>query len=196
MSLAQITEKIKGDAMREAEEILSKAQAQAELITQRAAEEVDAIKSSFMRRFEVERPEIFHRREIVAALDVNKMMLKSKRDLIEDVYMLTLEKMKNLEHADYIAFCETLLDQAVLTKEEEIQIAPDEKHLDQPWLDAYNDRHGAKLVFSATTPQIAGGFILVRDRISTNCSWDMLIQVAREKQESDVVKRLFPSSAE
>jgi len=196
MSLAQITEKIKGDAMREAEEILSQAQAQAELITQRAAEEVDAIKSSFMRRFEVERPEIFHRREIVAALDVNKMMLKSKRDLIEDVYMLALEKMKNLEHADYLAFCETLLDKAVLTKEEEIQIAADEKHLDQPWLDSYNDRHGTKLVFSAAKPQIAGGFILVRDRISTNCSWDMLIQVAREKQESDVVKRLFPSAAE
>ena len=39
MSLAQITEKIRNDAQKEADEILSKAKAQADFITQKAGQE-------------------------------------------------------------------------------------------------------------------------------------------------------------
>lgn len=196
MSLAQIIEKIKSDAQREADEILAKAKAKAELVEQRAQEEIDSIKSGAARRFEVERPEIYRRSEIVANLDVKRMMLQSSRDLIQDVYDLSLEKMRMANREDYIKLCEALLKCAISTKNEEIQISPEEKHLDQAWLDRFNKENGTELVFSEDKPDIAGGFILTRGKISTNCSWDMLIQMVKEKQESDVVKRLFPSAAE
>ena len=196
MSLAQITEKIRSDAQREADEILAKARARAELIAQRAEEEIDSIKSGFIRRFEVERPEIFRRREIVANLDVKKMMLQSSRDLIQDVYDIALEKMKTMDRDDQIKLCEALLKKAIKTKDEELEVSANEKYLDQVWLDGFNRENGTNLVFSERKPDIAGGFILTRGRISTNCSWDMLIRIAQEKQESDVVKRLFPSEAE
>ena len=32
----------------------------------------------------------------------------------------------------------------------------------------------------------------MRGRTSVDCSWDMLVKVLKEKQEADVVKRLFP----
>ena len=196
MSLAQITEKIRSDAQREADEILAKARAKAELTAQRAEEEIDSIKSGFIRRFEVERPEIFRRREIVANLDVKRMMLQSSRDLIQDVYDLSLEKMRMMDRDDQVKLCETLLKKAIKTKDEELEVSGGEKYLDQAWLDGFNRENGTNIVFSEKKPDIAGGFILTRGRISTNCSWDMLIQIAQEKQESDVVKRLFPSEAE
>ncbi|MBP9975164.1 MAG: hypothetical protein KBE82_02150, partial [Synergistaceae bacterium] len=143
-----------------------------------------------------ERPEIFRRREIVANLDVKKMMLQSSRNLIQDVYDLSLGKMRMIDRDDYVKLCEVLLKCAVTTKKEEIQISREEKYLDQAWLDGFNKENGTELVFSEDKPDIAGGFILTRGKISTNCSWDMLIQIAQEKQESDVVKRLFPPSAE
>ena len=43
MSLAQITEKIKNDAQKEADEILSKAKGQAEVITQKSGQELSLI---------------------------------------------------------------------------------------------------------------------------------------------------------
>lgn len=195
MSLAQITEKIRSDAQREADEILAKARAKAELITQRADEEIDSIKSGFIRRFEVERPEIFRRREIVANLDVKRMMLQSSRDLIQDVYALSLEKMRMIDREEYVKLCETLLKCAIKSKNEELEVSAEEKYLDQAWLDAFNRENGTNIVFSEKKPEIAGGFILTRGKISTNCSWDMLVQIAQEKHESDVVKRLFPSAA-
>ncbi len=194
MSLAQITEKIRNDAQLEADEILSKAKAQADLISTRAMEENDSIKSAAASRFDAERPEIFRRREIVANLDVKKMMLESRRTLIRDVYAAAIEKMENLDKDTYEALAESLLNASVDTKEEEFLVAEGEKYLSKSWLDSYNAKHGTKLVLSSEKPEIAGGFILKRGRIAINCSWDMLIQMSQEKQESDVVKRLFPSA--
>ncbi|MEG1823954.1 MAG: V-type ATP synthase subunit E family protein [Cloacibacillus sp.] len=193
MSLAQITEKIKNDAQKEADEVLSKAKGQVELITQKAGQECDEIKAGFDARFDAERPEIIRRREIVAHLDVEKMSLRAKRDLIEDVYKKTLAMMKVLPKEEYLDFCARLLDEAVSSKDEKVSVAKDEKYLDGEWLRVYNEQHGTNLELAEEPAEIEGGFILSKDKISVNCSWEMLLTVQQEKQESDVVKRLFPS---
>ncbi|HIT04856.1 MAG TPA: hypothetical protein IAC22_10160 [Candidatus Caccocola faecipullorum] len=194
MSLAQITEKIRNDAQKEADEILSKAKAQAEAITSKAEKECAGIQEGFDERFGAERPEIIKRREIVADIDVSKMMLSAKRELIEDVYRGALEKMKALPKDKYLAFCADLLDGGVTTKDELVVVGDGEKYIDAAWLDSYNASHGTKLALAGEKADIAGGFILRRGRISVNCSWEMLLKVSQEKQESDVVKRLFPSA--
>ena len=191
MSLAQITEKIRNDGQREAEEILAKAKAQADVVLQRAKEDCDALKSAFASRFDAERPEIFRRREIVANLDAGKMMLSSRRNLINDVYKAALDKMSTMEQAQYIALCESLLKGAVTTKNEELIVSSGEKFLNNTWLSEYNAKNGTELSFAKESADIAGGFILRRGKVQVNCSWDMLLRVAQEKQESDVVKRLF-----
>lgn len=193
MSLAQITEKIRNDAQKEANEILSKAKAQAASITKKAGEECDGIKADFDARFEAERPEIMKRREIVANLDVAKMQLRAKRDLIQDVYNGALAKLAALPTKEYVGFCSRLLDEAVVSRDEKLIVKSGEKHITAKWLASYNDAHDTKLALSDEKADIAGGFILVRGRTRIDCSWDMLLKVLQEKQESDVVKRLFPS---
>ncbi|MCF0247742.1 MAG: hypothetical protein HUJ86_03955 [Synergistes sp.] len=193
MSLAQITEKIKNDAQKEADEILSKAKGQADFINQKAGKECDEIKSGFDARFENERPEIFKRREIVANLDIEKMKLQAKRDLIADVYAAALANLAQLPREEYLNFCESLLGEAVSAKNEQLVIGEKEKYIDAKWLAEYNKDHGTELLLSDDKADIAGGFIIVDGRKSIDCSWDMLVKVLQEKQESDVVKRLFPS---
>lgn len=191
MSLAQIIEKVKNDAAREAEEIVAEANAQAENILRRTEEENDAVKSGYARRFEVERPEIFRRREIVANLDVKKMVLQAQRNLVSDVYAVALQKLCGMGRDEYLGFCSALLDGAVTTKEETVRVGSAEKYCDKEWLEAYNQKNGARLVLAEETADIAGGFILENGRIGVNCSWEMLIQMAQEKLEADVIKRLF-----
>lgn len=191
MSLAQIIEKVQKDAAREAEEIIAEANAHAENIIRRTEEENDAVKSGFARRFEVERPEIFRRREIVANLDVKKMVLQAQRDIINDVYAAALQKLCGMERDEYLGFCSALLDNAVITKEETVRVGAAEKYCDKAWLDAYNKKNEARLVLAEEAADIAGGFILENGRIGVNCSWEMLIQMAQEKLEADVIKRLF-----
>lgn len=195
MSLAQITEKIRNDALREAEEILAGANAKAQNIAQRAEEENDSVKTTFARRFEEEKPEILKRREIVAKLDVKKMMLRSRRDVVRDVYSAALAGLGDLERSEYLSFCAALLKAAVATKEEIVRVGAGEKYIDEAWIGDYNQKNGAKLVLSEDTLEgITGGFILENGRISVNCSWEMLIRIAQEKFEADVIKRLFQSA--
>lgn len=194
MSLAQIIEKIKNDAAREAEEIIAEANNHAGNIARRTAEENDAVKSGYARRFEVERPEIFRRREIVANLDVKKMALQAQRDLIADVYAAALQKLCSMGRDEYLGLFSALLDNAVTTKEETVRVGAAEKYCDKAWLEAYNQKNGARLILAEETADIAGGFILENGRIGVNCSWEMLIQMAQEKLEADVIKRLFQSA--
>jgi len=191
MSLTQITEKIRSDAEREAEEIIAKANAKAQNILQRAEEENDSVRTAYTRRFEVESPEVLRRRETVASLDVKKMELQSQRDVINDVYSLALEKLRSLKRDEYLDFCTALLGNAVSTKEETIRVGANEKYIDKAWLDTYNQKYDARLTFAEEPADISGGFILENGRIGVNCSWEMLIQIAQEKFEADVIKRLF-----
>ncbi|NLV82552.1 MAG: hypothetical protein GXZ18_06085 [Synergistaceae bacterium] len=194
MSLEQITEKIKNDAIREAEKVLAKAKSKASEITDKGAKENDAIKDSFAKRFAKEKPEILRRREIVAKLDVKKRMLHSQRNLIQDVYDSALDEMKAFSKNDYLKLCESLLNQSVSSKKEEVLVAENEKFIDEAWINEYNEKKNTNLVISKDNIDISGGFILRSGKIRTNCSWDMLLQVAQEKNESEVVKRLFPST--
>lgn len=193
MSLAQITEKIKSDAQKEADEIISKAKAQAELITQKAGQDCDEIKAGFDSKFAAEHPEILKRREIVADLDVEKMHLRAMRDLIGDVYAKALAEMKNLPDGEYLDFCARLLDEGVKSRDEKVTLGKHEDRITQEWLRVYNEQHDTRLELAEERGDFEGGFILEKDRISVNCSWEMLLKVLQEKQESDVVKRLFPS---
>ncbi len=193
MSLAQITEKIKKDAQGEADKILAEARESAAVQLKKSEAECENIRADFKARFDAERPEIFRRREIVAGLDINKMQLQAKRNLIADVYKAALEQLSNLSKDEYLAFCERLLDE-LGAKEGELQLSADEKYIDKAWVDAYNKKAGAALALSEEKADISGGFILEHDKIIANCSWDMLLQVAQEQKETDVIKRLFPTA--
>jgi len=84
-----------------------------------------------------------------------------------------------------------LLDQAVETGQEEILLGESEKKITKEWINTYNDKKGKKLVLSKDKLPISGGFVLRNENISTNCSFEMLLNWIREDLEADVVKRLF-----
>lgn len=194
MSLAQITEKIEQDARVEAEKILACAREQEIKITHDAQVEISKIEAAAKLRFDRERPEIFHRRDIVAKLDVGKLMLAAERKLIQDVFDGALKKLCELGKNDYLAFCERLLKQAVETGDEVMEISSHEQYIDKAWLDAFNSKNATKISLSDKRLDIAGGFLLNKKRICINCSWEMLVQAAQEKLETEVVKRLFPAA--
>ncbi|MDR3076643.1 MAG: V-type ATP synthase subunit E [Synergistaceae bacterium] len=191
MSLAQITEKIERDARGEAESILARSREQAAAIERETASEVKRLDESTKARFEKERPEIFKRREIVANLDVGKIHLDAERRLIREVFENGLKGLGNLDKAKYVSFCELLLKEAADSGDEVIEFSNGEKYLDQAWLDAFNKANGKRIKLSGRRGDFSGGFVLSNGRIAVNCTWEMLVQVASENIENEVVRRLF-----
>jgi V/A-type H+-transporting ATPase subunit E len=192
MSLAQITKKIEREARDEAEKILSGAREEESGVKRDIDAEVRRLGESARERFEKERPEIFKRREIVAKLDVGKIHLDAQRKLISEVYAEGLGRLAGLDKAPYTAFCEKLLKKAAESGDEAIEFSKGEKYLDAAWLDAFNKKNGTRITLSDRRGDFSGGFMLNKGRIAVNCTWEMLIQAASERMESEVVRRLFP----
>jgi V/A-type H+-transporting ATPase subunit E len=191
MSLADIKVKIEADAKLEAEKILEVAKVKADEVRKAAEAEVSKIESSYSDRFSAEKPEVLKRREIVANLDVKKIMLGARQDLISHACDGALHEMANLPAERYVDFCEKLLEKAVDTGKETLFVSAKEKNLNEEWLNKYNEKHKTSLTFDKATSPISGGFILRKGEIDTNCSFDMLIKWVREDIEADVAKRLF-----
>lgn len=191
MSLAQITEKIEKDARAEASALLSRAREQEAQIKKQGEAEVKKLEDAAKERFDRERPEIFKRRDIVAKLDVDKLNLGAQRALINDVFTGALKRLEALSKEDYLSFCGRLLKEATETGDEVLQLSKDEKYIDKGWLEDFNAKNKTKITLSDERQDFSGGFVLNRGRIGINCSWEMLMQAARERLETEVVKRLF-----
>lgn len=193
MSLAQITEKIEQDARSEAKKILDRAGEQVADVKREADAEVKKLEGAANARFDAERPEIFRRRDIVARLDVNKLHLDAQRRLIQDVFDGSLQKLRELKKDEYLEFFGRLLKKAVEVGSETIYLSKDEKYVDKAWIDKFNAENNTKIILSDERQDFSGGFVLSKGRIDINCSWEMLMQAAQEKLETEVVRRLFPA---
>ena len=193
MSLVKITEKIEQEARAEAEAIISSARELEAQILRDAREEVDKLKNETQERLDRDRPEIFRRREIVSELDIEKLRLRAQWKLIQDVYDQVMLELRNLEKDAYLKFCAQLLAAASETGNETLIIATDEKYIDQSWLERFNNERRTNITLAEQRQNISGGFILENERISVNCSWDMLLLNVKENMETEVVKRLFPA---
>jgi V/A-type H+-transporting ATPase subunit E len=191
MSLADIKIKIEADAKKEAEKIFENARLEADKIQKDADAEIQKIDASYIERFNTEKPEILKRREIVANLDVKKIMLGAQQDLIALAFNEALKTLASLPADKYLAFCEALLEKAVETGDEFLLVSPKEKNLNEEWLKRYNEKHKTSLSLEKSASPFSGGFILRKGDIDTNCVFDMLITWSREDIEADVAKRLF-----
>jgi len=85
MSLAEIKAKIESEAQQESRRILDAARDETVRVGKKTDDEIAVIESQYRERLKKEEPEIFRRREIVANLDVQKMELGVKQELIDDV---------------------------------------------------------------------------------------------------------------
>lgn len=191
MSLAEIKKKIEADAQEEAGKILEKARSVVESINKEADGEIKKIEDTYGERFRKEQPEILRRREIVAALDVKKIELGQKQKTIADAFSQALSQLSILPGEKYLSLVGNLLLKATETGDETVIASNKEKHISQEWLAGFNEKHGKKLVLGEEKAPISGGFILKKDAIETNCSWEMLIRWIRDDIEAGVVKRLF-----
>lgn len=191
MSLADIKTKINEEARNQIDAILSEGEKQRAAVTKDADDQVRALQASYKERFAKEEPEIQKRREIVAELDAAKVDLGVRQRLIGETFDGALRMLTELPKDKYLAFAQTLMKKAVDSGNEVVLVGQNEKYIDGAWLESYNAANGTHLSLSAERLPLTGGFVLRKENVDTNCSWDMLIRDIRPELEADVVKRLF-----
>jgi V/A-type H+-transporting ATPase subunit E len=191
MSLAEIKAKIESEAQQESRRILDAARDETVRVGKKTDDEIAVIESQYRERLKKEEPEIFRRREIVANLDVQKMELGVKQELIDDTLKEALRVLQNLPEGKYLNFVKALLRNSSPKGDEELLVGANEKFITEQWLSTYNEEHKTRLTLAKNRIPISGGFVLRQGDIDTNCSWDMLLRWVRDDIEANIVSRLF-----
>jgi V/A-type H+-transporting ATPase subunit E len=199
MALEDILRKIGDDAEAEADSLFLIAQAEADGIREKALRQADELRSELLEKAKSRAKGHADRVETLAALDVRKDILKQKKSLIEECFVMAENSIRSLSPEEYLAFLEPLLVEAVESGEEEI--IPSSAHksiLSSAFLDSLNAKLGpqkGRLRLSNESGDFSGGFILRDGRKETNLTLKSLIASKRDGLEPQIARILFGEDA-
>ena len=129
MSLAEIKAKIESEAKSESQRIIDAAREEIVAIQKKTSDEIAKIESQYAERLKREEPEILRRREIVGHLDVQKIELGVKQELIDEAFVQALKTLQTLPQGKYLDFVKGLLRKAAGSGKGEVIIGSNEKFI-------------------------------------------------------------------
>lgn len=185
-----IIEKIIGSATLTAEDTLKQASARVDEIEIEAKAYAEKLKNAA----EKERAEIFNsalsRRTSVATLEIKKIMLKVKREVLDRAYAEANESIRNLNKTQYCTLIAALIEAYAEDGDEVVLNDADKERISAEFIVECGKKKGVNLkAVYAKEPE--GGIILRNSGCDKNLSVGALIeQVSREK-EAQIAEVLF-----
>ncbi|HEX43057.1 MAG TPA: hypothetical protein ENN81_13520 [Phycisphaerales bacterium] len=196
MEAEQVLEKIRSDAQRQADEILSAAREQASDERARLQKDLDAHKQQTDTLAKQAAAEEKAHLLAAARMEVARKLLAEKRALLDGVFAEALKRLQGLPDEAYRNLASKLMLEAVETGEEEVILDRHERRIGQDLIAELNrrlsedDRRGA-VRLSDQRLDLGGGFVLRRGKIMTNVSFAVLMEQARKELEIELAGMLF-----
>jgi len=191
--LEKIIENIALQAQEKAAEILAQAEAEAKAILAesdaKAGEECAKIVDSARREAEL----IGRIAQSGSELNGRKMMLKVRREVLDETIEAALVKLKNLPADEYFAVLKKLALQYAQKGEGELILsAADKARMPADFIDSINSQlGGGSLSLADDTAKIDGGFILRYGGIEENCTFDAIAEQKHENISDQLSALLF-----
>lgn len=188
MSIESITNRILKEAEAFAVEKKNEAEEVKAASVKEANDQIEGILAEAKARAEKDSKLLIARRESVADLEGRKMQLNAKQELIEESFGKALEKLQQLDIADYVKFIVSKLGDYRSEKGEILLNKADFQRIGKALIE---ELRGTDLTVSEENADISGGFILRQGNISYNSSLEMLLEDAKEAMTSEIAKTLF-----
>lgn len=191
--IEKITQRINADAQAEIDAILADARAQAEEITSRAQAQAAAESAELNARNEKAAAELEERLIGTAQMEVRKITLAAKQELVEQAYMLALEKLCAMPDDKYAATVADLLVQAAPDGKGSVIFAPGVKErIGEMAVALANKKLRGSLTLAEETRPMKGGFILSKGSVEVNCTFETLVRLQKAETAGEVLKCLLP----
>lgn len=184
-----IIAKIIETAEKKAQENLQAAENYAVSVKAQAEEWAKSYSDAQEKALKNETAEIVARRKIVAGLDVRKVLLKAKQDVINDIYARAEQKLCKIGKKAYLNL--------VLAKIEEFADEGDQVVLSCDGVISEKDISDSavfknkKLAVSKTRGEFCGGVMLIGKTCDKNLTFHEIIVAEKEKTASLLAKEIF-----
>ncbi|MGB9866307.1 MAG: V-type ATP synthase subunit E [Bacillota bacterium] len=202
MALQDIVDRIRSDAVREAEQIRSQAQERAAEIERSAKEEAQRRRAAIISSAQSRAEEIKRRSETLWNLERRKELLEAKQEMVEKAFELARQSIMDMEQSRYFELMKRLVVSCAGSGEGELVVsARDRQRLGDQFLREVNAQlasmgNQGAIKFAADTKQMCGGFILRTGNVELNASFDAKLRELRDSLEAEVARLLFEEGAQ
>ncbi len=196
-NLDNMTSKIIKDAKVKAEEILNEARDKEAVIVKKKTETAEKASQVILDSANLEAKTIIDRILSKTELEMRNKKLKSKQDVITKVFNLAQQRLNNMKLEDFREFMTNAILSLDIDGDEEILISnKDRAKLPANFLEDLNKSLKAigksgTMVYGQREIDIEGGFILSKNGIEINNSFNSLVESLREDLEYEVSRILF-----
>lgn len=184
-----IIRKIKEDAIIKANSTLEEGAARAKTTIDNAVRDADVYKRDNMAESYVERDEIIKRKTTVASLEVKKLVLQAKKQIVDKAFDEAAKLIKSDEKA-YKNLIERML--SFVEDGDEIMLSEfDEKLVSDEFVEKAVKKLGKKATISEKRGSFKGGIKLVGKNTDKNLTLEAELAEFRREEESVVAQILF-----
>ena len=180
-NLDNIIDEILQDAENESKKIVEDAKSEVADLVGKTESEAQKNADKIVEKAKVEGAQSKDRIISNLSLTARDMVLVAKQEMINKVFELTKEKLKTLNHEDYLSFVENSLKKLEVKEDSEIILTESEKKL-----------AGEKLFgIKVSEDTVESGFSLRNGKIILNNEFSSLIDLVKEDLEQEVAEKLF-----
>lgn len=196
-NISNLTSKIQKDAEDSKEKIIAVANVEKDKILSKENNKAKLEANEMIEKAKVEAISIKERIISSAELQGRNEKLKAKQVVIKEVFEKSISELCNLDKVQYLAFIkDRILSQDIKGNEVLILNEVGLKFIDNTFVDVINNELVSKgkignLTLSSIQGSFRGGFILEKDGIEINNTFESLVESLREDLESEVAKELF-----
>lgn len=180
-NLDNIIDEILQDAENESKKVVEDAKSEVAVLVGKTESEAQKKADKIIEKAKVEATQSKERIISNSSLTARDMVLVAKQEMINKVFELTKEKLKTLNHDDYLKFVENSLKALEVREDSEIILTENEKKL-----------AGEKLFgIKVADETVESGFSLRNGKIILNNEFSSLIDLVKEDLEQEVADKLF-----
>ncbi|MEG0306560.1 MAG: V-type ATP synthase subunit E family protein [Clostridium sp.] len=196
-NLDNLTSKIINDAEVKKIEILNEASIKADKLIGNKIEEATKRASSILERATLESKSARDRVISKSELEVRNNKLKAKQQIIGKVFEISKQKLKDMDSAKFTHFMHSAIISLDIDGDEEIimneldRVKLPKDFLERLNMDLLNSKKLGLVSFSNKNYVIDGGFIISKNGIEINNSFNELVDSLRYELEYEVGKILF-----
>ncbi|ADL51401.1 V-type ATP synthase subunit E [Clostridium cellulovorans] len=195
-NIKNITEKILKDSEHQAIAIIKASEVEAEKIITKKISEAKSIAENILAKAEVEGKSKRDRIISNNQLKIRNEKLAAKQQVIEEIYKDALEELQKLNGDDYRKFIIDKVLSMELEGDEKLILSHKDTVDEDNIIADINSRFKAKgkkhnISLGERRNNFTGGFIIEKDGIEINNTFEALINLMKEELEFEVAKVLF-----
>ena len=197
MATNKIVFKIQEEAAAEVAAILAAAKTKADASAEKIIEEAHIKAQEIREESLLAAQEAAHRQELIAELEARKNSLDSKRQILEEAYLLAAKELAQLEEEKWKKLIIAIVRNASVTGQEKLCVpAKDLSKYQNGFLLEINAALAAKgkrgeLSLAEEAAPFADGVLLIGKNSDVDCSFATILQEMRRKTEREVAAILF-----